>query len=186
MILSFISPTSTSEAPPTLITPTPPFNLASLSLNFSLSYSEVAISNYYSICSHLSSIAAFVPIPCIIIVSSLVTTTYLHYPRTVNSDFSSVNPISSLTTVAPVRTAISFKIAFLLPPNAGALTAQTLSPPLSLFTISYASASLSQSSQTNSTGLLSLTLCSKKWRIDYKFVIFFSVNKMYGFSNSTF
>jgi hypothetical protein len=38
-ILSLISPTSTSEAPPTLIIPTPPFNLASLSYNFSLSYS---------------------------------------------------------------------------------------------------------------------------------------------------
>lgn len=40
-ILSLISPTSTSEAPPTLIIPTPPFNLANLSYNFSLSYSEV-------------------------------------------------------------------------------------------------------------------------------------------------
>jgi hypothetical protein len=30
-ILSLISPTSTSEAPPTLIIPTPPVNLASLS-----------------------------------------------------------------------------------------------------------------------------------------------------------
>jgi hypothetical protein len=37
VILSLISPTSTSEAPPTLITPTPPCNLANLSDNFSLS-----------------------------------------------------------------------------------------------------------------------------------------------------
>lgn len=42
-ILSLISPTSTSEAPPTLIIPTPPLSLASLSYNFSLSYSEVVV-----------------------------------------------------------------------------------------------------------------------------------------------
>lgn len=42
-ILSLISPTSTSEAPPTLMIPTPPFNLANLSYNFSLSYSEVVV-----------------------------------------------------------------------------------------------------------------------------------------------
>ena len=40
VILSLISPTSTSEAPPTLMTPTPPYNLANLSLSLSLSYSE--------------------------------------------------------------------------------------------------------------------------------------------------
>jgi hypothetical protein len=45
VILSLISPTSTSEAPPTLMIPTPPFNLASLSYNFSLSYSDVVISS---------------------------------------------------------------------------------------------------------------------------------------------
>jgi len=41
VILSLISPTSTSDPPPTLIIPTPPFNLANLSYNFSLSYSDV-------------------------------------------------------------------------------------------------------------------------------------------------
>jgi len=43
LILSLTSPTSTSEAPPTLIIPTPPFNLANLSYNFSLSYSDVTV-----------------------------------------------------------------------------------------------------------------------------------------------
>lgn len=47
--LSLISPTSTSLAPPTLITPTPPYNLADLSFNFSLSYSELVRSIYYKI-----------------------------------------------------------------------------------------------------------------------------------------
>ena len=45
VILSLISPTSTSLAPPTLMIPTPPFNLANLSYIFSLSYSDVDISN---------------------------------------------------------------------------------------------------------------------------------------------
>jgi hypothetical protein len=44
-ILSLISPTSTSEAPPTLIIPTPPLSLANLSFNFSASYSDVVVSN---------------------------------------------------------------------------------------------------------------------------------------------
>ena len=38
VILSFTSPTSTSEAPPTFITATPPTSLANLSCSFSLSY----------------------------------------------------------------------------------------------------------------------------------------------------
>ena len=41
VILSLISLTSTSDAPPTLTIPTPPYNLANLSYNFSLSYSDV-------------------------------------------------------------------------------------------------------------------------------------------------
>ena len=71
-----------------------------------------------------------------IMVSSLVMMTYLHYPKTEISDFSKLNPMSSLITVPPVKTAISFKIALRLSPNAGALTAHTLSPPLSLLTMS--------------------------------------------------
>ena len=43
--------------------------------------------------------------------------------------------MSSETTVPPVKIAISYKIAFLLSPNAGALTPTTLSPPLNLFKI---------------------------------------------------
>lgn len=57
VILSFTSETSTSEAPPTLIIPTPPYNLANLSFNFSLSYSDVVYDNYPSINSTLSLIS---------------------------------------------------------------------------------------------------------------------------------
>eukprot|EP00834_Sanchytrium_tribonematis_P007864 NODE_789_length_3873_cov_0.228405.p2 type:complete len:204 gc:universal NODE_789_length_3873_cov_0.228405:3026-2415(-) len=51
--LSFFSPTSTSLDPPTLMTATPPLNLANLSCNFSFSYSEVVSSICDLICSHL-------------------------------------------------------------------------------------------------------------------------------------
>jgi len=166
VILSLISPTSTSEAPPTLITPTPPFNLASLSYNFSLSYSDVVTVTYYLIYSTLSSINDLFPIPSIIMVSSLVIKTYLHSPKTEVSAFSKVSPISSLITVPPVKTAISFKIAFLLSPKAGAFTAQTFNPPLNLFTIRVAKASLSTSSHINNKALFYFMACSSKWRID--------------------
>lgn len=46
VILSLISPTSTSEAPPTLMTPTPPWSLARRSASFSLSYSDVVTLTY--------------------------------------------------------------------------------------------------------------------------------------------
>lgn len=64
------------------------------------------------------------PDPSKITVSSLDTIIFLQVPKTVGSDFSKDNPISSLITVPPVKMAISFKIAFLLSPKAGALTAQ--------------------------------------------------------------
>jgi len=43
LILSFNSPTSTSDEPPTFRTATPPVSLPSLSCNFSLSYSDEVI-----------------------------------------------------------------------------------------------------------------------------------------------
>jgi len=81
LILSLISPTSTSEAPPTLIIPTPPFNFASLSYNFSLSYSEVVSANYSFIYVTLSSTESFPPAPSIIMVSSFEIIAVLHYPK---------------------------------------------------------------------------------------------------------
>jgi hypothetical protein len=77
-----ISPTSTSEAPPTLIIPTPPLSLANLSFNFSESYSEVVVSNPSLIYYTLSSIADTSPDPSKMIVSSLVTIIDLQAPKT--------------------------------------------------------------------------------------------------------
>lgn len=71
----------------------------------------------------LSSMISLSPNPFIIIVSSLVIYIFLHLPKTETSDFSKVSPISSETTVPPVIAAMSFIIAFLLSPKAGALTA---------------------------------------------------------------
>mmetsp|Transcript_10572 Transcript_10572/g.1664 ORF Transcript_10572/g.1664 Transcript_10572/m.1664 type:complete len:260 (+) Transcript_10572:322-1101(+) len=160
-ILSLISPTSTSEAPPTLMIPTPPFNLANLSYNFSLSYSEVEEIIPSLIYSTLSSMADFSPVPSKMMVSSLVMMMDLQVPKTVGSDFSKESPISSEITVPPVRMAISFKIAFLLSPKAGALTAAILSPPLNLFKTKVAKASDSTSSQMIKRDLWACIACSK-------------------------
>lgn len=69
-------------------------------------------------------------------------------------------------TSAPVRTARSSKLAFLLSPNPGALIAHTLSPAWCLLRISIANASLSTSSATIRSGLLLCkTTIKKKWVI---------------------
>jgi hypothetical protein len=71
-ILSFAYPTSTSDPPPTLITPTPPVNLANLYSNFSESYFEVVLAICYLICSILSFKADLSPFPFMMMVSSLL------------------------------------------------------------------------------------------------------------------
>jgi len=145
--------------------PTPPYNLASLSDNFSLSYSDVLILIVSLIYSALAMISSFCPNPSIITVSSFVISTFLHYPRTLGSDFSKDKPTSSEITVPPVKIAISARIAFLLSPKAGALTAQTFNPPLNLLRTRVAKASDSTSSEIISKGLFSLAACSKRGKI---------------------
>jgi hypothetical protein len=71
-------------------------------------------------------------------VSSFVIYILPALPNMVTSALSKLTPTSSLITVAPVNTAISFNIAFLLSPKDGALTAQTLIPALILLTIKLA------------------------------------------------
>mmetsp|Transcript_36459 Transcript_36459/g.32722 ORF Transcript_36459/g.32722 Transcript_36459/m.32722 type:complete len:325 (-) Transcript_36459:69-1043(-) len=174
VILSLISPTSTSEAPPTLMIPTPPESLASLSWSFSLSYSEVVMGSCSLICSHLSWIDSFDPAPSMMIVSSLEIKICLAVPRWLGSALSKLSPISSERTVPPVKIAISFIWAFLLSPNAGGLTAQTFKPPLSLFKTKVAKASLSTSSAMMRRGLFCLAACSRRGRIVWMLLIFFS------------
>lgn len=100
----------------------------------------------------------------------------LQVPKTAGSDLSKVNPISSDTTVPPVKIAISFNMAFLLSPKAGAFTAQTFNPPLNLFNTKVAKASDSTSSHIINKGLYSFMACSKKCNMDYTLLIFFSAN----------
>ena len=59
-------------------------------------------------------------------------------PKIEESESSNVIPTSYDTTVAPVRIAISFKIALRLSPNDGAFTAQTWTPACNLLTIKLA------------------------------------------------
>jgi len=120
--------------------------------------------------------ADFSPAPSKITVSSLVTMIDLQVPKTAGSDLSKVNPISSDTTVPPVKIAISFNMAFLLSPKAGAFTAQTFNPPLNLFNTKVAKASDSTSSHIINKGLYSFMACSKKCNMDYTLLIFFSAN----------
>ena len=70
-----------------------------------------------------------------------------------NCNESRLKPASSDITCPPVSIAISSNIDFLLSPNPGALTATTLTIPLSLFTTKVANASFSKSSATISKGL---------------------------------
>jgi hypothetical protein len=65
------------------------------------------------------------PLPCSITVSYFVISIFPAVPKTVKSLSSKLTPTYSEITVDPVNIARSFKIAFLLSPKEGALTAQT-------------------------------------------------------------
>jgi hypothetical protein len=103
-----------------------------------------------------------------------------------SSESSKVIPTSSETTVAPVRTAKSLRMAFLLSPKDGALTAQTWTPAWILLTIKLVNGSLSTSSAMINKGLFFSKATSKNLRMCLKEVILCSVIRMSGFSKSTF
>ena len=73
---------------------------------------------------------------------------------------SSLNPLSSETTVALVKIAISSSIAFLRSPKPGAFTAATFKAPLSLFTTNVDNASPSTSSAIIISGFPPCAVCS--------------------------
>mmetsp|Transcript_40584 Transcript_40584/g.98017 ORF Transcript_40584/g.98017 Transcript_40584/m.98017 type:complete len:208 (-) Transcript_40584:429-1052(-) len=93
-------------------------------------------------------------------------------------------PISSEITVPPVRRPRSCIVAFLLSPNPGAFTAQTLMPARSLLTTKVASASLSTSSATMSKEDWLLITDSKSGTNCCKLLTFFSTSKIIGFSKT--
>ena len=97
-ILSLFSCISGSVAAPTLITATPPANLASLSCNFSLSNSDVVSSNCALICATLPAISSEFPRPSTIIVFSFATLTDLALPKSSILVSASERPNSSEIT----------------------------------------------------------------------------------------
>ena len=86
------------------------------------------------------------PAPLTIVVLSLSIVIVSAVPSMLKSAFSNENPLSSETTVPPVRIAISSSIALRLSPKPGAFTAAIFNPPLSLLTTKVASACPSTSS----------------------------------------
>mmetsp|Transcript_71100 Transcript_71100/g.169711 ORF Transcript_71100/g.169711 Transcript_71100/m.169711 type:complete len:290 (-) Transcript_71100:488-1357(-) len=183
---SLVSFTSTSLAPPTLMTATPPLNLARRSFILSFSYSEVDASMPSLMLSHRSSILSFSPVPSRMTVLSLSMEMVLALPNWAKVASSSFPPSSSVISSAPVSTARSCRMAFRLSPKPGALMAATLRPPLSLFTMSIERASPSTSSAMSSRGLLALATCSSTGRMACTEEIFLSKISTNGFSISTF
>ena len=116
---------------------------------------------------------------------SFVILTFLACPRKLISAVSSLIPFSSEITSPPVSIAISSSIAFLLSPNAGALTAAMFNVPLNLFTTSVASASPSTSSAIISIGLPISTVFSSIGSNSFMLDIFLSVIRTNGLSSST-
>mmetsp|Transcript_89828 Transcript_89828/g.279550 ORF Transcript_89828/g.279550 Transcript_89828/m.279550 type:complete len:214 (+) Transcript_89828:451-1092(+) len=181
---SLTSWTSTSVAPPTLITATPPESLARRSLSLSFSYSEVVISTAAWICSQRAAISPWAPAPSRMTVSSLVMVMVLAVPRTAGSKASSsFLPVSSLTSSAPQSTAMSCIMALRWSPKPGAFTAQTCRPPRSLLTTMVASASFSTSSATMSRGRWTLATCSRSGRMLCTVEIFLSKRRTRGSVN---
>ncbi len=145
-IRCFFSLSSTSVAAPTLTTATPPASFARRSWSFSRSQSESVLSISALIWLMRPLTSSWPPAPSTMVVSSLVTTTFLALPSRSSPTFSSFSPTSSLMTCPPVRVAMSWSIALRRSPNPGALTATTLNVPRILLTTSVASASPSTSS----------------------------------------
>mmetsp|Transcript_29857 Transcript_29857/g.79462 ORF Transcript_29857/g.79462 Transcript_29857/m.79462 type:complete len:201 (-) Transcript_29857:809-1411(-) len=183
--LSFTSLTSTSEAPPTLMTATPPVSFARRSLSLSFSYCEEVPSMASRMVSHRSSMASFKPAPSNMMLSSLVIVTDLQVPSCKMSRSSSFSPRSSETMCAPVSTARSCSMALRLSPKPGAFTAATFRPPRSLLTISIARASPSMSSAITSNGFCTLATCSRIGRMEATEEILLLQSRMRGFSSST-
>ena len=168
-----------------MITATPPESFASRSSNFSLSKFESVFSSCALICFTRPSSAVSSPAPSTIVVSSFVTCTRDARPSISSVVSFNSNPSSSEITCPPVKIAMSCNISLRRSPNPGALTVIAVNVPLSLFKTRFASASPSTSSAMIKIGLPCCTICSNIGNKScWKFEIFLSVIKMYGFSKS--
>ena len=151
---AFFSLSSTSVAAPTLITATPPASLARRSWSFSRSKSEVVVSICDLIWAMRLVIRSSSPRPSMMVVLSLSEETLRARPRSATVAESSLRPTSSLSTVPPVRMAMSSSIALRRSPKPGAFTARQLRVPRSLLTTRVARASPSTSSAMSTKFLL--------------------------------
>ena len=93
------------------------------------------------------------PAPSTMVVSSLVTMTFLAWPSRSSVVFSSLRPTSSLMTWPPVSTAMSASMALRRSPKPGALMATDLKVPRILLTTRVDRASPSTSSAMITSGL---------------------------------
>ena len=115
------------------------------------------------------------------IVVSFFETTRRAFPSIAISAFSNVIPTSSEITVAPIVTATSSRVAFLLSPKPGAFTASTLNVPLSLLTIKVESASPSTSSAIMTRSFFPAAASfSSKGKTSFIDEIFLSVTRIAG------
>src|SRR6266540_919267 len=130
----FFSFISVSVAAPTFTTATPPASFASRSCSFSRSKSESVFSISCFSCLIRDLIASGSPAPSMIVVESLSTTTRRARPSCESFVFSSLSPISSVITSAPVRTAMSSSMRLRRSPKPGAFTATAVNVPRSLLT----------------------------------------------------
>ena len=178
----FFSLSSTSVAAPTLMTATPPANLARRSCSFSRSQSESVLSISVLIWPMRAFTSSFEPAPSTMVVLSFVMMTRLARPSRSSVTFSSLRPTSSLMTWPPVRTAMSCSIALRRSPKPGALTAVELKVPRILLTTSVASASPSTSSAMMTSGLPVFMTASSAGSIDCTDEIFEEYSSRYGSS----
>ena len=119
-----------------------------------------------------------------IVVESLSTTTFRALPSCEIFVFSSLRPISSVITSAPVRIAMSSSIRLRRSPKPGALTATAVNVPRSLLTTTVASDSPSTSSATISRGRPAWITCSSTGRRSLTAPIFWFATRMYGSSST--
>ena len=183
-IRCFFSLSSTSVCAPTLITQTPPESFAKRSESFSLSQSESEFSISRLICPTRSLTAVASPPPSTIVVLSLVATTRRAEPKTSSPTWSIFRPMSAEITVAPVRIAMSSKIALRRSPNAGALIATLGKVPRMRLTTSVDSASPSTSSAMITKGLLAAETFSKIGRSSATLEILPWTSRIAGFSST--
>merc|ERR1719387_2250037 len=175
---------SVSVWAPTCTMATPPESRAMRSFNFSFSYSASAFSRSTLICLTRSPTSPCVDPSPTIVQCSFASTTLAALPSTSSPTDARLRPTSSLTTCAPVSTAMSSRYCDLRSPKPGAFIATTLSAPLILFTTRVARGSCSMSSAMTRMGKPPLMASSNTPTMSLALVIFLSTSRRRQFSYS--